>query len=447
MERNRRRLLPALASFLLIALAPDPAAAQRPSRRPPEPPPSPSAQAEAYLADGNFQAALDEYRRLLDQTGDPIHRLGVARALAGLQQPLDAIAAYDRLLAEAGEALPPSERAAAEAERAAQEALTAVLEIEIDVEGAEIRVDTRSVGWSPAVGPQRLLPGPHTVEAYHPQRLDVRRHVELAAGRTERLVLATDPLPPPPDPLRIDPEVARRQVEAAEAAAAARWSRGGWLPIPRVLPYGWADHVPAGAMLSVGVAAGAVTETEFFDDAQRTMGVGAGIPALAGFRFPDAPMFGLAGWFHWQFHSIDVTSLSGITNAEAWGFQAGLKLRVWFPLGLLEPFVSTGLGYTETRQEYDRDSSGNHRTWILRGMAIPIELGLDIVPFDFLAAGFAFQFLPGIGLQQCQEDTRPDSNKGCYAEGDTDPATGMPLPWRVIAHQWSFLVHVTLYLG
>ena len=77
----------------------------------------------------------------------------------------------------------------------------ALLDVDVDVEGAEVLVDDEIVGTAPLGEPLVLDPGPHVVIGRHPDHGTVRLEVTLASDTREAVSLVlTSPVGPGPGP-------------------------------------------------------------------------------------------------------------------------------------------------------------------------------------------------------------------------------------------------------
>lgn len=447
-DRSAPRLAPLLAALAL--LVPLVAAAQR--RAPP--PPDPAQAARDLYAAGDYIGALVEFERVLAETGDENLRLDVARTYVQLGRHMEAVETYEKYLAGAGAALPPEQLAPVEAELQAALAGIANLRITADHEGVEVRLDGRSIGFTPLLTAVRTIPGPHVVELFHPQFEDERVQVFADAG-VETPVAVTMRVPPPPPPPPPTAElIARREAEreAARQAEQQEWSRHAWNPMPHAAPWGWADHVPAGAMIQVGVGVGDLTTYDNVLDAAGASG-GTGwvtlrsvdpfvsVPVFLGYRLHAAPMFAVGGFFQYQLHETYTNpTFGGLSNGETASLYGGVKARVFFPLGLFEPWLGVGAGYAWAKSEWDTDWGNYHYTHRAQGVIVPVEVGLDVVPLSFLSAGLGFQWGFGIWQEFCRDWTGDGTPEVCVEPGDAD--------WNEDRSDlWTLDFHLTFYVG
>jgi len=265
-------------------------------------------------------------------------------------------------------------------------------------------------------------------------------------GETET-VDVTMRLPPPPPP-PIPPEVVQAQ---RDEAAQERWNDGGWNPIPRAMPWGWADTVPSGLVLSAAVGVGDTTRADAFivdssGSEWNMVKYGLTIPAFAGYRFPGAPNFAVGGFFAYQMHQKTATSLLGETG-EASDLRIGAEGRIFVPLGLLEPYVGAGFGYM--RSAFTHATGTLPQDWeksILNGLAVPVSVGLDVVPFSWMAAGFSFTWTFGVWLEECHSSGRIGYSEGCYdPTKDRVTPQGAPRGSEALPDAWTVDFHLTFY--
>jgi len=158
---------------------------------------------------GEYAAALHRYKGAYGKLQSPKILLNIGTTLRRLNRDNEAAEAYEIYLSRVGLEVPAEKKAQV------REALDEInqkvgrLRIEVNVEGATVRLDGELKGASPLGAPVRVDPGLHRIEAerdgYHPDTKDV----EIAAGDIDLVVLRleqirppppTDPVPPPPPP-------------------------------------------------------------------------------------------------------------------------------------------------------------------------------------------------------------------------------------------------------
>lgn len=132
--------------------------------------------------DGNYDAALVEFQRAYEiaPTFRILYNLGVV-SLA-LRDYASALTYFERYLAEGGGQVSTEQRSEVERKMRDLAAHVGQIEVTVNVERAEIRVDDRVIGTSPLRGPLRLNAGARRISARAPGRLPDSRFVDLAGG-------------------------------------------------------------------------------------------------------------------------------------------------------------------------------------------------------------------------------------------------------------------------
>lgn len=161
-------------------------------------------QGVAYYNEGRYGAALAEFLRAYEISGEWTVLYNLGQVSAALGRAADAYVYFQRYLADGGGEVGEMRRAEVHDSMAALEPRIARIAVEVDVAGAEILVDGRRCGTSPLAEPVVVEPGSHVVEV----RGELiaggreRREIILASGLTEtvRVASATPPPPPPPPP-------------------------------------------------------------------------------------------------------------------------------------------------------------------------------------------------------------------------------------------------------
>jgi hypothetical protein len=117
-------------------------------------------QGNAWLDQGKFEQALDQFRQAYQRFASPKIFFGEGQALAGLGRNVEALAVFQRFLAEAEGA---SVEHQAEARRQVAVLLEKVgrLEVRSNRQGALVHVDDKGQGATPLGGPLLLEPGEH----------------------------------------------------------------------------------------------------------------------------------------------------------------------------------------------------------------------------------------------------------------------------------------------
>ncbi|MGC4095306.1 MAG: hypothetical protein QM756_46755 [Polyangiaceae bacterium] len=169
----------ATLSFLLVAFTAPPLSAQS------------DAKAEAaihftrgveFANQGAYADALRHFSRAYELSPHYSVLYNIGQAYIGLSQPLPAVEALKRYLAEGGSQVGLERRRVVEAQILEQFSHTGLVSVEVNTPGAAISVDGQAVGRSPLSGPLRLAAGEHTLAA----RLDSGEHSE------QRIVVTGD---------------------------------------------------------------------------------------------------------------------------------------------------------------------------------------------------------------------------------------------------------------
>jgi tetratricopeptide (TPR) repeat protein len=191
---------------------------------------------ELYRA-GNFADALSAFQSAEAARPSPATEYNIGRCQERLGRPADAVAAYERYLAEAPDA--PDHDAVVEhvAELRRQIPAEGHLSVSVEPPGATVTVDQAQPVPAPV---DKFLPaGRHVVLAEFSGYAPARRDVELEAGGSLQLELTLRPLDAPP--LSRAPEAAVRQEIPA--------------PTPRSIPgeRKWTYVALSAAVVAVGV--------------------------------------------------------------------------------------------------------------------------------------------------------------------------------------------------
>jgi hypothetical protein len=164
------------------------------------------------------------------------------------------------------------------------------------------------------------------------------------------------------------------------------------------------------------------------------------MPSFIGYRLHAAPMFAFGGFFQYQYHETYTNPTHRLTNGLTRSLYGGAKVRVFFPLGLFEPWFGFGAGYAWARHEWDTDGGNYHYTHRIQGVVVPVEVGLDVVPLSFFSAGFGFLYGFGIWQEFCADWTGDSAEEICRGPDDPDWLTERP-------DLWTFDFHLTFYVG
>jgi hypothetical protein len=136
--------------------------------------------------DGDNAGALAEFRRAYELVPNPVVLFNVGLTYAAMNRPVEAVDAFDKLLANPG-ALAADRLAKAKASREEQAARIAELDVTVNVEGAVIEIDNVEAGRTPLKAPLRVASGSHVVGAVAGGYTPARKEVTIA-GRTKEKV-------------------------------------------------------------------------------------------------------------------------------------------------------------------------------------------------------------------------------------------------------------------
>ena len=173
-----------------------------------------------------YSAALLEFERAyeLSPSYKILYNLGSIHVF--LNEFAAALGAYERYLEEGGERIPAARRAEVRKEIRALTVRVGVIRIEINIEGAEVRVDNRIVGTSPLSEPVRVDPGRHRVEASKQGFVAASRVVTVVGSDVLAVALKLE-----------EPEtrVERRTIVVAEDPRPRRRALAAWISSGAVL--------------------------------------------------------------------------------------------------------------------------------------------------------------------------------------------------------------------
>ncbi len=216
--RSRAALAVCLAAQALVAL---PAGAEQAKDRARKK----MKEGVALFDKGDLRGALARFEKAYEIYPSPKIFLNVAACHAGIGDYVEALAYYERFLAEASDA---ASDVRADAERSVAEMRGRVGEIDVVApEGAAIEVNGRRVGLAPAA-PSRHMPGTYTVRVAKVGYREFATSLQVEAARTSRVQAVLEPEAAPATPVPdskpaadFPPPLAPPLVEPAEASAAA----------------------------------------------------------------------------------------------------------------------------------------------------------------------------------------------------------------------------------
>jgi tetratricopeptide (TPR) repeat protein len=208
------------------------------------------------VREGAYEAALVELKRAYELSPDYRVLFNIGQTALQLNEYLAAIDAYRAYLAEGGSRIEPDRRAAVEAELLELEKRVATLTIVVDVDGAKVAIDGRTVGTSPLDGKVTVNVGRHQVSASTGIGATVSQEVEVAGGdaRTVRLEL--------PSPERSDVSASVDAIDTRTSAANASSLRKRRIGIA---------FLSAGGALAAGAVVTGMLAKSAHDDHQREL--------------------------------------------------------------------------------------------------------------------------------------------------------------------------------
>jgi hypothetical protein len=141
----------------------------------------------------NNDGALAEFTRAYELVPHPQVLLNIGLVHAAMHHPLEAVAAFDAVLANPAAHNTPEARAAA-AHRSEQAALIGEVMVSVDQAGARIEVDNLAAGTSPLSAPLRVSSGEHIVGVIAPGKYPERQRVVVAGQARVEVKFVLRPL-------------------------------------------------------------------------------------------------------------------------------------------------------------------------------------------------------------------------------------------------------------
>jgi hypothetical protein len=187
-----RRILPLVASLLLIDFVPTAARAAEPAVEAKTEARSRFDRGLALFNDGDNPGALAEFQRAYELIANPVVLYNIGLVYAAMNRPVDAADALDRVLRDShglsGDRLERARRT-----REEQAARVATIELSTSAP-ATIAVDNVEVAKTPLTAPLRVAGGSHIVEAVAAGFAPVRKEVTVAGGRSATVELKLVPI-------------------------------------------------------------------------------------------------------------------------------------------------------------------------------------------------------------------------------------------------------------
>jgi hypothetical protein len=138
--------------------------------------------ASVLYEQGNLEGAIVEFEASYAIEPLPVVRFNLAQCLKGLFRYADAIEQYQRYLADS-QNVPADRRAAVRATIDELRSLIAPITIAVAPEGAEVRIDGRTMGTAPLAAPLQLAAGRRVLEVVLDGHVTVRDEIAVVARR------------------------------------------------------------------------------------------------------------------------------------------------------------------------------------------------------------------------------------------------------------------------
>jgi len=174
--------------------------------------------------DNDYAGALVEFKRAQEIAPNWRVFYNIGQAYYQLQHYAEAISAFEKYLAQGGAQVPAARRASLESDLQLLQARVARIEITVNVDGAEVRVDDEPVGTSPLKAPVIVSVGRRKITIVRVGKAPLERFVDFASGDALKMsfdfpedappkAVAKAPAPrpdaaPPPQPPSPAPQVA-----------------------------------------------------------------------------------------------------------------------------------------------------------------------------------------------------------------------------------------------
>jgi hypothetical protein len=211
----------------------------------------------------DFEAALAAFEASLGLFPTKSALFNLANCLRATHRYPEALARFEQLESEYGPELTSAMRGQVDVQIAELENLTATVTVEVDRDGAEVRVDGKLLGTSPLAQPVRLSLGDHRLEvsldgfetASLGFNLKPRENVTRRIALQELAPRPSEPAPAPvvsPPPAVVPAPIAPPAPALAAESPSSAGERGG----TRLNTFGWATAGVGAALLAGGGATG-----------------------------------------------------------------------------------------------------------------------------------------------------------------------------------------------
>jgi len=130
----------------------------------------------------DFVAALVEFRRAYELAPNYRVLYDIGQSLFQLQRYADAIPAFEQYLAQGGNQISPVRRQSVEADLKTLRSRVGHLDVQVNLDGAEIRVDDQTVGTSPLAKPVLVSVGHRRITVAKPGRVSLEKFADISAG-------------------------------------------------------------------------------------------------------------------------------------------------------------------------------------------------------------------------------------------------------------------------
>jgi tetratricopeptide (TPR) repeat protein len=151
----------------------------------------------ACAKQGSYSAALVEFTRAYQLSPSYAVLYNIGKAQEALGQPVEAVAAFERYLAEGGAAVPADRRTKVTAQLKELEAHIGTITIHAAPETATVYLDGAVIDAATAARGVRVNIGPHRVMATADGYVSTKREVDVERVGVFDVTLALAPIPPP----------------------------------------------------------------------------------------------------------------------------------------------------------------------------------------------------------------------------------------------------------